>query len=255
MAVPAGARWFRLDLSEGQGLKSLLAAPGDLLVCAAPLRVFAAACAVSRPLNIQRVVAISSASAVTKTHSPWAFDRAWSASVRDAERALISMFHGGVTLLRPTLIYGSGTDRNVARLARFVRRFRIAPLAGGGKGLRAPIHVDDLAAVTVHLLVASPPARSIYHAPGPDEIQYHEMVTRIGHACGVSPWLPPVPAVPSTVARFLSHLPESIARFVAAASRASEDLIVPDDICDLDVPRRPFRPDARAVGMQPTVAP
>jgi nucleoside-diphosphate-sugar epimerase len=255
MEVPAGARWFKLDLSKAQGLEALSAAPGDLLICAAPLRIFAATRASFRPSTFQRVVAVSSASAVTKAHSPWLFDREWAASVRDAERELIGAFQGSLTLLRPTLIYGSGSDRNVARLAQFVRRFRIVPLSGGGKGLRAPIHVEDLAAIIVHLVVSAPPPSPVFHAPGPELIPYHEMVSRIAHACGVSPWMPPVPHVPSSLARFLSRLPKPVARFAAAASRASEDLIVPDDVCDWGVPRRPFKPDARAVGLQPPDGP
>lgn len=51
-----------------------------------------------------------------------------------------------LTLLRPTLIYGLAQDQNVSRIAKFIKKYRFFPLVNHGKGLRQPIHVDDVAA-------------------------------------------------------------------------------------------------------------
>ena len=48
-------------------------------------------------------------------------------------------------ILRPTLIYGYGQDKNVSEIARFVRRFGFFPLIGKAQGLRQPVHADDVA--------------------------------------------------------------------------------------------------------------
>ena len=56
------------------------------------------------------------------------------------------------TVLRPALIYGLGLDRNVTAAARFIRRWHCFPLGGPGKGLRQPVHADDLAAAALAAL-------------------------------------------------------------------------------------------------------
>ncbi len=48
-------------------------------------------------------------------------------------------------ILRPTLIYGHGRDKNITEIARFIRRFGFFPLLGKANGLRQPIHVEDVA--------------------------------------------------------------------------------------------------------------
>ena len=40
------------------------------------------------------------------------------------------------TLFRPTLIYGRGLDKNVTTIMRFIKRFHVFPIVGGGGGLR-----------------------------------------------------------------------------------------------------------------------
>ena len=50
------------------------------------------------------------------------------------------------TILRPTMIYGGGRDRNVSAIARFIERWGVFPLVYPAKGLRQPVHADDLPA-------------------------------------------------------------------------------------------------------------
>jgi nucleoside-diphosphate-sugar epimerase len=57
-----------------------------------------------------------------------------------------------LTLLRPTLIYGCGLDQNISRLARIIRLCRCMLVAGQARGLRQPVHADDLAALAVAAL-------------------------------------------------------------------------------------------------------
>jgi len=39
-------------------------------------------------------------------------------------------------ILRPTLIYGSGVDKSIEVMAKFIKRFGVFPLYGKGSGLR-----------------------------------------------------------------------------------------------------------------------
>jgi nucleoside-diphosphate-sugar epimerase len=222
---------------------------GDSLVSAAPLRYLERAFGGGIRLPGVRVVAVSSASAATKAGSPWPFDHALSLSLRSSEDALIAALGTAVTVLRPTMIYGSGRDRNVARLAGMIRRFRIAPIFGSGRGLRAPIHVDDLAAVVVRVAMSEVGAGEALHVPGAEVLEYREMLSRIAESCGVSAALPKFPEFPSWITLLAARLPPSATRMLAAASRMNEDLTVPDDVASLGVPRRMFRPDRRAVGL------
>ena len=49
-----------------------------------------------------------------------------------------------LTVLRPTMIYGSVADRNMIKLIDFLHRFRIFPLFGTGENLMQPVHARDL---------------------------------------------------------------------------------------------------------------
>ena len=49
-----------------------------------------------------------------------------------------------ITVLRPTMIYGSSRDRNMYRLVSYLGRFRVFPVFGDGKNLMQPVHAKDL---------------------------------------------------------------------------------------------------------------
>lgn len=49
-----------------------------------------------------------------------------------------------ITVLRPTMIYGSSKDRNMYRLIEYLSTHRIFPLFGSGRNLMQPVHARDL---------------------------------------------------------------------------------------------------------------
>ena len=49
-----------------------------------------------------------------------------------------------ITVLRPTMIYGSAADRNMIKLIDFLNRFKFFPLFGKGENLMQPVHARDL---------------------------------------------------------------------------------------------------------------
>lgn len=49
-----------------------------------------------------------------------------------------------ITVLRPTMIYGSSGDRNMYRLVGYLSRHKLFPLFGDGSNLMQPVHARDL---------------------------------------------------------------------------------------------------------------
>jgi nucleoside-diphosphate-sugar epimerase len=85
-------------------------------------------------------------------------------------------------LLRPTLVYGCGRDRNVSYLASLARRLKVVPLAGRAAGLRQPVHADDLADLCVRALTATHPVDLTSEACGGSTLTYRDMVQKAAAA-------------------------------------------------------------------------
>lgn len=89
-----------------------------------------------------------------------------------------------LTIFKPTLIYGCGLDNNVSLLAAWIDRFGFMPLNGSARGLRQPVHADDLAAAAVKALLSETSLpRSLFLAGG-ETLTYREMTRRVFAAMG-----------------------------------------------------------------------
>jgi nucleoside-diphosphate-sugar epimerase len=143
-----------------------------------------------------QVIAFSSTSVFAKADSHDPAERALAQRLADAESAVAEACEvAGIpwTILRPTLIYGSGRDQNVSAVARFVRKFGFFPVAQPASGLRQPVHADDLAQAAV-AAVDNPEAYGrAFDLPGGETLTYREMVERICVAVGHRPRLIGVP--------------------------------------------------------------
>jgi nucleoside-diphosphate-sugar epimerase len=93
----------------------------------------------------------------------------------------------GVTILRPTLIYGAGEDANVSAAARFIQRYGFFPLAWNAQGLRQPVHADDLASGALVALERPQTIGRTYALPGGETLPYRAMIERIFEALGRRP--------------------------------------------------------------------
>ena len=104
------------------------------------------------------------------------------------------------TIIRPTMIYGTQADRNMARLLRAVRRWPVFPLPGGGHRLQQPVHVDDVASAVVSALERPASVGRAYEVAGPDALPLREVVTEAAAAVGRHPKLVPFPLGPLAAA-------------------------------------------------------
>jgi len=100
------------------------------------------------------------------------------------------------TILRPSMIYGSPRDRNLARLLRWLERCPIAPVPGGGRTAQQPVHVDDLSDAIVAALERPVSSRREYDIAGPEPIPLASLILESARALERSVWLLPIPLGP-----------------------------------------------------------
>jgi nucleoside-diphosphate-sugar epimerase len=140
--------------------------------------------------GVKHFVVISSTSRFTKFFSSDPTEQALAEKLTDGEERLIAWVKTKDvtwTILRPTLIYGLGSDKNISVIARFIRRFAFFPLFGAARGLRQPIHVHDVAVSCLAALNGGGAINRCYNLSGGETLTYREMVGRIFLAMGKSP--------------------------------------------------------------------
>jgi hypothetical protein len=132
--------------------------------------------------GLKRLVCLSSTSILSKEASPSGYERDLASRLAAAEEDVLSACQKlGVdcAILRPTMIYGQGLDRNVSRAVKFIERFGIYPAALHADGLRQPVHADDLAAAAMAILDSDEPIRGRYEVGGSEVLPYDEMIGRL----------------------------------------------------------------------------
>jgi nucleoside-diphosphate-sugar epimerase len=174
-----------------------------------------------------RVVAIGTTSVYTKGDSTSAEDRALVQQQRAAEQVLVDICAQrgtAYTLFRPTLVYDGLHDKNVARIARIIRTIGFFPVAAPGKGLRQPLHADDLAIACVAALGAS--ESRAYELAGGEVLSYRVMLERIFEASGKRPRVLPLPVSLYRAAIAAARLlPRYRALTPAVADRMNQDMV------------------------------
>jgi nucleoside-diphosphate-sugar epimerase len=174
-----GVRWVAGDLAQPGALDLPFA---ETVLSLSPIWLLPAALPKLQAAGLRRLVAFSSTSAKTKARSTDAAERAVAARLAAAEAAVCDFCeaHGVAwTLLRPTMIYAEGQDRNVSRLAALAERLGVLPLAGAARGLRQPVHAEDLAWAALAAAAAPLAEGRIYDMPGGETLSYKTMVERI----------------------------------------------------------------------------
>ena len=197
----------------------------------------------------RRIVVLSSTSVFTKTTSSDESERAMATKLANAEIDLARWSQKTsveCVILRPTLIYGRGRDRNVSQIARFIRRFGFFPICSPGNGLRQPIHVDDVAWACKKALETPGATGRSYNISGGETLAYKDMVARIFAALGKKPLFLSTPPLLFKIATpFVRVMPKFHDWTPSMAARMNQDLIFDHDEAerDLRLQFRPFRPE------------
>lgn len=115
-----------------------------------------------------------------------------SAHIEESERFITS---SGIpwTILRPTMIYGTPTDRNMSKLIRYISRRNMILLPGGGKSLFQPVSAFDLATCVTAALLSPAAAGKSYEISGGSVHTLREIVEMIAGLLGKRITIVPVP--------------------------------------------------------------
>jgi len=200
--------------------------------------------------SVQRAVVFSTSSVLSKSGSGHRREREQMLEIAEGESRLGELCEErgiALLLLRPTLIYGCGLDRNISLLARFGKRFGFIPLAAEAGGLRQPAHADDLAALAVRALTTDRAIELVSAACGGTTLSYRQMVERIAAACGGTARVATFPRwLMSAAVRSLMLLPSWRSLNPEMVMRQNRDLVFDDSTLKeaLGYQPRPFEPTA-----------
>jgi nucleoside-diphosphate-sugar epimerase len=243
-STEAGVRWHGTGASVPP---DMVPVPEWVALC--PLWAVPDQLAWLEQAGIERLVALSSMSVVTKASSPDAAERRVAGRLAAAEDRLLGWAEDRgivLTLLVPTMIYDGVTDGNVAAIAAWVRRHGWFPLCGPALGLRQPVHAGDVAAACLAALDRHPPRRR-YELSGGEALTYRELVIRIYQSHGLVPRLISLPpSVWRLAATIVRRLGLAGGATVAMGRRMNEDLSCDHTAAarDLGFSPRPFAADS-----------
>ncbi len=224
----AGAEWRQLFLSAFPNLSH--GAEGiERWISLAPIWVLPEHFSMLEAYGVRRLVALSSTSRFTKDDSSDPAEQVIALRLSDAEARVQKWADSlGVewTILRPTLIYGLGRDKNVSEIARFIRRLGFFPLLGKGRGLRQPLHAQDVARACIAAMNSPFATNQSYNLSGAETVCYRNMAARIFNALGRPVRLI---SVPKFIFRFFLALLRVLPRYrswsFSMAERMDRDLV------------------------------
>jgi len=235
-ARAAGITWHR----SGAALPDGIRVPGWIGVC--PLWATVAAFDWLLAAGLERLVALSSTSVFSKRTSPDPAERELASRLAAAEAELAHLAAGAgkrLVILRPTMIYDGHSDGNVTAIAAWVKRWGWFPLAGSARGLRQPVHADDVAAACLAAL-GHPTPRPEYTLSGGEALPFRDLVRR---ACAAHGLAPRTVHLPGWAWRLLAATGRGLGLAAGAsvgmAARMNEDLVFDHSAATADVGFRP----------------
>lgn len=221
--------------------------PIERIISSGPLDGLAEWLATWTSADNLELLAMSSMSAESKRNSKVVGDRRMSQHLRDGEQRMIEQCQrlgAHWTVLRPTMIYGAGLDRNLTPIARRAARWRIFPMPDA-HGLRQPVHAEDVAIASIRATCRSEARGRIIEIGGGERLSVAEMFERVRTSL-------PCPTVPL---RLPSRLLRAGAR-LQPILRGPLDRLETDLVADnfeverlLGLRPRPFRPDPDTWGL------
>lgn len=245
---PFVPRWPGVIWAEPRDIRERVGTRDARLLSAGPLEL--ADEAIGMAPGVERVIAFSTTSVTVKAASADPAERAVIERIVAVESRLSrqALVRGiPLLLLRPTLVWGAGLDDNLSRAARWIRRYGMLPISGRGRGLRQPVHADDLARTAVRAVLADEVASLDAPVVGADTLSYRDMMAAVFDALDRPPRMVGVPeGVLVTAVQVAGML--RLARGVSPemVRRQNRDLVFDDRLARerLGHAPRPFAPTA-----------
>ena len=145
--------------------------------------------------------------------------------IRIEEGILKNRDRMGITILRPTMIYGSSRDRNMYKLVDYLYRHTFFPLFGDGKNLMQPVHARDLGHAYYSVLKNREKTfNREYNLPGKTPLPYRNLVECVSRELGRKNIIVKVPLSLSVLgARIYNALTKKAVISVEQVLRMQED--------------------------------
>ncbi len=225
--------------------------PPDNAIIISLLPLWVLADNIERFANVQAIIATGSTSVFGKATSDDPKERATADLLRQAEDRLRlwgATHDVGVTVLRPTMIYDGSHDHNISRLARMIKRLKFMPVAYPAKGLRQPIHADDVA-IAIIAAINNPAVHGRFmNISGGEILAYRDMIARIFTTLARKPY---ILMFPTTLLKYAFKIASTLGIMRESAfgfgmfQRMNEDLVFDssESLKLLDLHPRRFTPD------------
>ena len=122
--------------------------------------------------GVRRALFVSSTSIFTRPDTPT------KSCLLEAERYIRS---SGLnyTIIRPTMVYGTGRDGNISRLIRYLARWPVLFVPGPGTCLLQPIFVEDVAVAIADAYRASVTIGKSYNIAGREPLTFNALVDTV----------------------------------------------------------------------------
>jgi len=92
----------------------------------------------------------------------------------------------GITILRPTMIYGSSRDSNMYSLINYLYKHKLFPLFGKGSNLMQPVHARDLGNSYYDVIANRDKTfNKSYNLSGAHSIKYIDLIKTISNALNI----------------------------------------------------------------------
>ncbi len=130
-----------------------------------------------------------------------------------------------VTILRPTMIYGNMSDKNISKFIKMVDKFRIMPVIDGGKSLLQPVNVRDLGkAFFIALLSVEGSEERAYDLSGEKPIKLIDVLRLISKELNKKTLFISVPlSIGVIIARTIKTLTLGKINYIEQVQRMGED--------------------------------
>lgn len=181
-------RWMEVDITD-PGFLFPKQGGATAFVHMAPIWLLPQLMKKCSDCGINRIVVFGSTSIFGKSKSSSQDEIDLVEKMKCAEKMILDSAKAGgidVTILRPTMIYGGANNKNVDVIKSGLQKSSLFPLAGGGCGLRSPVHADDLAMAVLSVLGNRKTFGKCYNLSGGESLSYAQMVRKIGESAGIS---------------------------------------------------------------------
>jgi nucleoside-diphosphate-sugar epimerase len=173
--------------------------------------------------GVKRAVFVSTTAIFTQLNAP-------SKAIRQLAESCIHSSNLATTILRPTMIFGTPSDRNMIRLIGWLKLFPLLPVFGDGQSLQQPVYVRDVAWAIVEVLQHPSTIGKSYNISGASVLSYNDVVHLVSQALGRFVFRVHIPALPVV---FLLQLFERLGLPIPIKAeqilRLNEDKVFPHD--------------------------